>query len=239
MPYSVPAETVLEAASIQAKGGGAGIIRRRVARGFATLACAGMLAACTTRPVIPSSEFPKPVLRRIPVTVGLYMDPAFVAYVHHEVPPDGGPKQDVSVGPASKVLFSEFLSAQFANLLVIGQAPTAQSVAPGVQAVLQPVVQEVQISSPKTDKDPFHEAWIKYRLRLLTPQGQEITTWELAAYGKQRGQAVGGTNSALTAAVRDAMRDAAAGMALLFRDGNAFRARLAAATSAPATTATP
>lgn len=190
-----------------------------------------LLAACTARPVVPSNEFPKPVLRKIPVNMGLYMDQAFANYVHHEKPAQGM-KQDVSVGPASRALFSEFLTAQFTGLYTIAQPPGAQSATTGVQAVLQPVVQDVQISSPKTDKDQFHEAWIKYRLRLLTPQGQEITAWDLAAYGKQRGGAMGGNHSGLTAAVRDAMRDAAAGMALIFRDGNAFRARLAVASPA-------
>lgn len=206
--------------------------RRCLARLAVCLAGIVMLAACSTKPVVPSNEFPKPVLRKIPVNMGLYMDEAFVNYVHHDKPATGM-KQDVSVGPASRALFSEFLTAQFTGLYTVAQPPGAQGAASGVQAVLQPVVQDVQIASPKTDKDQFHEAWIKYRLRLLTPQGQEITAWDLAAYGKQRGTTMGGVNSGLTAAVRDAMRDAAAGMALIFRDGTAFRARLAAA--APAT----
>lgn len=190
-------------------------------------ACALLLAACSTTPVVPSNEFPKPVLRKLPVAVGLYMDPAFRDYVHKDKPAKGA-QQDVSVGPASRALFSEFLGAQFQSVSTLNQAPAAQTPAPGVAAVLQPVVQDVQIASPKTDKDEFHEAWIKYRLRLLTPQGVELTSWELAAYGKQRSATFGGTNSGLTAAVREAMRDAAAGMALIFRDGEAFRARLLA-----------
>jgi hypothetical protein len=198
-----------------------------------------LLVGCSTTPVTPPTEFPRPALRKIPMSMGLYMDDAFRNYVHHDKP-EKGAQQDVSVGPASRVLFEEFLSAQFTQLYSIAAAPSGQSIAPGVAAVLQPVVQEVQISSPRNEKDQFHEAWIKYRLRLLAPSGQELAAWELAAYGKHRGSAMGGTHDALTAAVRDAMRDAAAGMALIFRDGNAFRARVAAATPAAApATATP
>lgn len=198
-----------------------------------------LLAGCSTTPVTPPTEFPKPVLRRIPMSVGLYMDDGFRNYVHHDKP-EKGAKQDVAVGPASRALFNEFLAAQFTQLQPVAAAPSGQAIAPGVVAVLQPVVQDVQISSPRTEKDSFHEAWIKYRLRLLTPSGQELAAWELAAYGKHRGAAMGGTHAALTAAVRDAMRDAAAGMALIFRDGNALRARIAAASpdQSPAT-ATP
>lgn len=192
-----------------------------------------LLAGCTAKPVVPSTEFPKPVLRKIPVAMGLYMDEAFVAYVHHDQPATGV-VQDVSVGPASRALFSEFLTQQFATLRTVSQAPSPQGAAPGVQAVLQPIIQDVQIASPRAEKDQFHEAWIKYRLRLLTPQGQELTAWDLAAYGKQRGAKVGGVNAGLTVAVREAMRDAAAGMALIFRDGNAFRERLAAPVPPPA-----
>jgi len=225
--------------SIHAQAGDVGTSWRPRVRAVACLVALALLAGCTAKPVVPSNEFPKPVLRKIPVAMGLYMDDAFLNYVHHDKPATGV-LQDVSVGPASRAIFSEFLSAQFATLLTVQQAPGTKSVTPGVQAVLQPVVQDVQIASPKAEKDQFHEAWIKYRLRLLTPQGQEITAWDLAAYGKQRGAKIGGVNSGLTAAVREAMRDAAAGMALIFRNGNAFRERLAAPVPPPqASAATP
>lgn len=197
-----------------------------------------LLAGCSAAPVVPSTQFPKPVLRQHPLALGLYMDAAFRDYVHQDRPAKGV-AQDVSVGPASRTLFTEFLSAQFRSLSLLGSAPTTQSPAPGVQAVLQPMVLDVQIASPRTDQDEFHEAWIKYRLRLLTPQGVEITSWELAAYGKERSATLSSTNSGLTAAVREAMRDAAAGMALLFRDGNALRTRLAAAPAAATPEARP
>ena len=205
------------------------------------LSCVLLLSACSTKPVVATTEFPTPILRKVPVNMGLYMDQAFRSYTHTEKPARGS-KQDVSVGPASRTLFNEFLKAQFVTLTVLEQAPEPGRVPGGIEAVLQPVIQEVQIASPTTDKDEFHEAWIKYRLRLLTPQGQELTSWELSAYGKQRAAMIGGGNQGLTAAVREAMRDAAAGMALLFRDGNAFRARLATATAesaARSATATP
>lgn len=193
----------------------------------AILVAVALLAGCSSTPVTPPTEFPKPVLRRIPMSVGLYMDEAFRNYVHHDRP-EKGARQDVAVGAASTALFNEFLSAQFTQLYSITKAPSGQTIAAGVEAVLQPVVQEVQISSPITEKDAFFEAWIKYRLRLLTPWGQELAAWELAAYGKHRATTMGGTHAALTAAVRDALRDAAAGMALIFRDGEALRARIRA-----------
>lgn len=205
---------------------------------FLPLALALCLCACSTTPVVAPSQFPKPVLRKVPVAIGLYMDPGFRSYVHHDKPVKA-PAQDVSVGGASQTLFTEFLTAQFATLAVLPTEPSAQRAAPAVQAVLQPVIQDVQISSPRTDKDEFYEAWIKYRLRLLTPQGQELTSWDLAAYGKHRAAAIGGSNSGLTAAVREAMRDAAAGMALIFRDGNGFRARLLASVAMPGTPSAP
>lgn len=198
-----------------------------------------LTGACSTSPVVPPTQFPKPVLAKVPVSMGLYMDETFRKYMHDDQPTKEAILQQVSVGPASQTLFSEFLTAQFSQLTVLDQPPSAQAAAPGVEAVLQPVVQDVQIQSPRTDKDEFHEAWIKYRLRLLTPQGRELTSWELAAYGKHRGQLIGGTNAGLTAAVTDAMRDAAAGMALIFRDGNGFRTRLTNSAAISANTAPP
>ncbi len=205
---------------------------RRFAGLGLVLAAALALGACSTSPVVAPSKFPKPVLRQVPVAMGLYMDPVFRTYVHHDKPVKA-PAQDVSVGGASQALFTEFLTAQFASLTVLPAEPGAQA-PPSVQAVLQPVIQDVQIASPRNEKDEFFEAWIRYRLRLLTPQGQELTSWDLAAYGKDRAPTIGGINAGLTAAVNEAMRDAAAGMALIFRDGNAFRARLLASASGPA-----
>lgn len=197
------------------------------------LACVVLLSACSTKPVVATAEFPTPVLQKVPVKMGLYMDESFRSYTHTDKPAKGS-KQEVSVGSASRALFNEFLKAQFVTLTVLGQAPAPGRVPTGVEAVLQPMIREVQIASPTTDKDEFHEAWIKYQLRLSTPQGQELTSWDLSAYGKHRAAIIGGGNEGLTAAVREAMRDAAAGMALIFRDGNAFRARLAAASAAAA-----
>lgn len=188
------------------------------------LACA--LCACSSTPVVAPSKFPTPMVRKVPANLAVYFAPAFATYVHHDKP-EAGPKQDVNVGPASKALFTEYLSAQFARVVVVDRPPPAAMPA-GVEAVLVPQIEEVQIAAPKTKKEEFYEAWIRYRLHLVSLQGTEITSWELDAYGKHRGAALGGSNEAWTLAVEDAMRDAAAGMALVFKDPTAFRALLQA-----------
>ena len=186
------------------------------------LACS--LCACSSKPVVATSKFPTPMVKKVPANVALYLDPAFANYTHRDKP-EVGPKQDVNVGAASKALFTEYLAAQFARMVVVDKLPPAALPA-GIEAVLVPKIEEVQIAAPKTKKEEFYEAWIRYRLYLVSPQGTEITNWELDAYGKHRGAAIGGSNEAWTLAVEDAMRDAAAGMALVFRDPNAFRALL-------------
>lgn len=205
----------------------------RRARGLPALLLAPLLllGACSAKPVVPAAEFPTPLLVPIPSTMGLYMDERFRGYEHVDKPPKGF-EQKVAVGPASQALFTEFLRAQFASLQVLGTAPSEGAAATTVEAVLQPVIEDVQIAAPRSDKDEFHEAWIKYRLNLRDPRGRLLAAWEIAAYGKHRGSALGGTHAALTAAVRDALRDAAAGMALIFRDGPGFRQRLQTALAA-------
>lgn len=195
-----------------------------------------LLVGCSAKPVVPATEFPEPVLVRVPASMGLYMDPRFRTYEHVDKPPKGF-EQKVSVGPASQVLFTEFLAAQFRSLTVLSQAPDEQAPPAGVEAILQPVIEDVQIASPRGDQDEFHEAWIKYRLNLRDPRGRLLAAWEIAAYGKHRGALIGGNHSGLTAAVRDALRDAAAGMALIFRDGAAFRQRLETALAATTSSA--
>lgn len=190
-----------------------------------------MLGGCSARPVVPATEFPAPVLVRVPASMGLFMDARFAGHEHVDKPPKGF-EQKIAVGPASQALFTEFLRAQFRTLTVLAENPAEQPPPAGVEAVLHPVIEDVQIATPRSDKDEFHEAWIKYRLNLRDTHGRLLAAWEIAAYGKHRGSTLGGTHAALTAAVHDALRDAAAGMALIFRDGTAFRQRLDAALAA-------
>ena len=63
------------------------------------------------------------MLRQVPVSIGLYMDPTFRDYVHQDRPAKGV-AQDVSVGPASHSLFTEFLGAQFQSVAVLAAALT-------------------------------------------------------------------------------------------------------------------
>ncbi len=204
-----------------------------LARRLIAACCLGsslLLGACGTSPVIPSGKFPPPVLNKVPLSIGLYMDSSLRNYVHLDKPADSA-RQEVHVGAASQALFSEFLAAQFHNMSILSEAPGAGRLPHNVQAILQPIIREVQIASPKTDKDSFHEAWIKYSLVLMSPSGEQITSWDVPAYGKHRAPDIGGGNASLTSAVREAMRDAAAGMALIFRDGEAIRQRVAAASA--------
>lgn len=189
-----------------------------------------LASGCSTTPIVAPSEFPSPLLRKVPMTVGLYLSPELTEHVHTDTPPRG-PKQEVHVGGASTSLFREFLTAQFQQLVLLDSPPGQGPARPGLDAVLAPVIKDVQIAAPQTDKDAFHEAWIQYQLQLLTADGQRITSWTLAAYGKHRGPAIGGGHASLTSAVSEAMRDAAAGMALLFRNGSALQQRVAAGAS--------
>ena len=174
------------------------------------------LGGCTGANVQMQGEIPTPLVNRLPLRVGLYLEPALVQYVFEEKIQDHGDWR-VEVGPMQTKLFQQVASAMFLEAV-----PVDSLASPGanLDAVLAPSIVEFQISIPSQTRSEFYEVWIKYLMRLYDTNGTLIAEWPLTAYGKANRGDYGFMESSDSPAIRQAtmtaLRDAGAFLALRF-----------------------
>lgn len=174
------------------------------------------VGGCTGANVQMEGEIPTPLVNRLPLRVGLYLEPALVQYVFEEKIQDHGDWR-VEVGPMQTKLFRQVASAMFLEAV-----PVDSVTAPGenLDAVMAPSIVEFQISIPSQTRSEFYEVWIKYMMRLYDTHGALIAEWPLTAYGKANRGDFGFMESSDSPAIRQAtmtaLRDAGAFLALRF-----------------------
>ena len=90
-----------------------------------------------------------------------------------------------------------------------------------VDGVIAPSIDKVQFAIPDQTGGDFYEVWIRYKLTLFDAGGNALGEWPLIGYGKANernfGQ-LGKQTPALHEATTWALRDAAAVLAIQFRD---------------------
>ena len=196
-------------------------------RGYVVVVLVALtLGGCTGANVQMQGEIPTPLVNRLPLRVGLYLEPALVQYVFEEKIQDHGDWR-VEVGPMQAKLFRQVASAMFLEAV-----PVDSVTSPGanLDAVLAPSIVEFQISIPSQTRSEFYEVWIKYLMRLYDTHGTLIAEWPLTAYGKANRGDYGFMESSDSPAIRQAtltaLRDAGAFLALRFSSVPEVRAWL-------------
>lgn len=164
-----------------------------------------LLTGCASeRLVQPPSAFPPPLVQALPLTVALKLDPAFRSYRHVESA--RGTEWTLAIGASSVEWLGSLLRGRFIEV-------TDARGASEVRLVFRPTIEEVQFSLPDQSGTEFYEAWIRYRVRVESPDGQERANWSLPAYGKSREALTQGADTGLGLALQQAMRDATAALA--------------------------
>jgi len=196
----------------------------------ATLVC---MAGCGAKRVAPAADFPAPVVQPSPHRVALHLDPAFRSTTRTQRLPDDSEWQ-VDLGPAQSALFEQVLRGVFAQTVRVEGLDVED-----VDGLLTPTLANFQVSTPELNQSKYYEAWLRYRVRLLDRDGREVETLEIKAYGRSADRLLG-DDEALRAAVRDAMRDAAAVLVQRLQDqGRRARWLQTAAEEAKAAEETP
>ena len=176
------------------------------------IALALMAAACQQSMSIKvASEVPVPLMTQLPLSMGVFYDGELLNYVYEE-DSDERSNWRIDSGASHAALFARILPAMFREVTEVAGAPTD---AP-VDAVLVPRVAEMQFALPQETKTDFYEAWIKYEMTLLDPQGERIAAWLVTGYGKSSTEFMKSRDKGLNAAVNQALRDAGARFALGF-----------------------
>ena len=200
------------------------------------LVLVGTLSACGGATIDMKGDFPAPLVEPIPLHMGLYLDPALLAYKHIEKIDQQG-TWEVDVGTIQPNLFRTVVHAMFTSVSELSAPPPTSA----VDAVLAPSIEEFQMTIPAQTRSNFYEVWIKYQMALYQPDGTVIAKWPLTAYGKSNREDFGVFAKKDDVAVREAtvnaLRDAGAFLSLRFRRVPEIKAWLDARALAPPTAA--
>jgi hypothetical protein len=189
---------------------------RRPARALAALALAA-LAGCGTTQFEAESVIPQPLVTRIPVVVGVHVPPAFREAVHREK--RDGVEYVISLGKAQAAGFDRLMNAMFTRVVPVGSLEAGAVTDPDVRGVFEPVLEDFSFVTPRDTGTPLYAVSLKYRINAYTPAGVAIDAWTFTGYGAQASGTVPGQGKlALQEAASLAMRDAAAKIAVEFRE---------------------
>jgi hypothetical protein len=175
------------------------------ARRIGALLLSCTLAACGGITVRPDSALPRPLLQPLPAHAGLVLDEELRRYKHEET--RSSADWAVELGGAHEKFMRYLFEASFSDVQAFNSIEAARA-ASGVQALFQPRIEQYSFATANETSGAYWAVTIRYRIAVLTPQGEPVDSLTLTGYGSARDQ--GRASQALTAATRAAMRDAAA-----------------------------
>ena len=190
------------------------------------VAAAVSLAACTPKlKLTVNSQVPVPVVQKLPLSVAVFYDEQLRNYVYEEHSKDR-PDWQIASGASQVAMFDQVLPSMFDK---VTRVDSINPILPApVDVVISPDIKTMQFALPSETKTHVYEAWVKYEIRLLQPDGTLIADWPLTGHGKCMDGFVHGRDEGLLAAITLALRDAGAKLVLGFKQVAKVRSWLAA-----------
>jgi len=183
---------------------------------------ASALVACSQKVVV-DHDFPEPALEPLPMVVGVYYPDSLANFVHIETPPREA-TWTLELGKSNVKLFESIFGSLFKEVVLLDESRTVPA-GVEVDAILIPTLEEVEFTLPRQSGKDQYAVWLRYNLKVLTPDGELITDFEVPAYGQAGAKTMGGDKS-MQRAAELAMRDAAANIAMNFGRSPAIRDQL-------------
>ncbi len=159
------------------------------------------------------TDVPTPLAIKLPLNMGVYYDDAFRNYVYEENSEDR-PNWTIKSGTSQVELFDRVLPSMFQNISYIENIQG--NLGTNVDGILAPEVEEMQFALPRETKSDLYEVWIKYKIKLLSPNGDLVADWPVTGYGKSSIEFLKSRDKGLQSAINSAFRDAGAKFALNF-----------------------
>jgi hypothetical protein len=175
-----------------------------------------LLGGCAASTIVIQGNYPSPLVRKLPLTVGVYYPEGLRNFAYTEIDDNSGKDQYVVQSGASQVaLFNTVLPALFEKVVEI---PSMDNVDTTIDAVFVPDIAEFQLGLPQKTKLKVYEIWMKYNMKLSKANGDYIADWVMTAYGKTPDENLQSVDSGVQDAANVAMRDLAASFTLGFSD---------------------
>lgn len=170
----------------------------------------------TTNVEVPATQFPIPLVEKIPVRMGLFLPDELRNYEFRQDLGDAG-VFEIEIGAAQEAMFTNLLTGMFTRVIQASDPTTYDTL--DADAVLVPRIAEMQFSTPAQTRTDYYEVWIRYDIQLYDQDGTVMVQWPLTAYGKANTQnyLLASTSPTLTQAALNACRDAMAFFTVQFQ----------------------
>ena len=179
----------------------------------ALVALVTLMGCAGAKVQVPPADLPIPLVKQLPVSVGLYLSDELISYFHEEEMAQNGTWR-IDIGNAQELMFDNLAAGLFARHSRVAALPgsdTGAELTGGIDAVLAPSIEQLQFAIPAQTRSDYFEVWIRYRFQLLDPKGEKIAEFPLEAYGRANSRNYGfmedTANGALQEAARQALRD--------------------------------
>ncbi len=183
-------------------------------RPLVLLAVLGLLTGCGASSVTIEGSYPTPTVARLPLKIAVYYDDALREFTYTEFTEQGQEEYNIQSGQSHVDLFNAILPGMFEEVFLVDSLEQAANL--DVDAVFEPAIEEFQLALPYKTKLDVYEVWIKYNLRLTTPDGEYIADWVETSYGKTTTEAFRSNEASINAAAVIALRDLASSFTLKF-----------------------
>ena len=168
---------------------------------------AQLITGCSTTALV-TSEFPEPLIEKIPVSVVVKYSDDFKKYVYKEEGKNRANRK-VDFGVAQVGLFTSILGNMFHKVEFDTGTPADLHIAPEIL--------DFQYTIPRETKVNVYEVWLKYRIKITDGNGKKVDDWVVKGYGKTPTALLKTPNQAFDTATNVALRDVGAQLAIGFK----------------------
>ena len=158
------------------------------------------------------STVPTPLGHQLPLDLGIYYNDNFKNFIFKEDSEARG-VWTIDSRASRMALFNDILPTMFKSVNPIEDVNEMDIL---VDVILEPEVMDMQVALPDETQSDIYESWIKYTIKMYTPDGKLITQWQITGYGKQQTAFLKNKERGLNMAINLALRDLGAKMVLDF-----------------------
>jgi len=188
----------------------------RVTRALLLLLSA-LQANCSTSTVQLQASFPEPVMTPLPIAMGVHYEDDINNFTKKVKLPVTGTEWTIDFNDGQRRAFDKITQAMFAEVEVLADLSFSNTNT-RLSGILHPVLEDFQFTTPRQTQYDFYESWLKYRIDILNPDGEKITSWQVSAYGKSKDRLFDDASTGVRQATHEALRDLIAVFISSFRE---------------------
>jgi hypothetical protein len=194
-----------------------------------TIILLALLASGCAKSVKVQNNFPEPLVEKLPLSVGILLNDKLSNYVHVEDPMMDA-EWTIDIGQANVDMFRALFTGMFRETIELKINADGTPLLPTdirLNAIIEPRLEDFEFSVPRQSGNDQYTVWIRYNIRMTTPDDEQISNWRITAYGQVDEGSMGmGDADAMHAAAVIALRDAAANIATGFSKAPGVRKKL-------------